>query len=221
MDSIHDLGGMQGFGPAPAVRRDEPVFGEPWEGRAFGLSLLSMRLSGTNLPAFRHAMERLDPLAYLGDGYYGRWLNGAENLLVDSDILAPGAVDARARQLQGEQVAEPPVPEPRKPDYQATAAGSIRQVDAQPRFAAGDRVRARDVHPRGHTRLPRYVRGRTGTVEALQRPELLPDTHAHFQGENAQHLYSVRFDSRELWGEDAEPFSLSVDLFEQYLEPAS
>jgi nitrile hydratase len=221
MDGIHDLGGMQGFGAAPTVRRDEPVFGEAWEGRAFGLSLLSMRLSGTNLPAFRHAMERLHPLAYLGDGYYGRWLDGAENLLVDSGILAPGAVDARARRMQGEDVAEPPVPEPHQPDYQATAAGSIRQVDAAPRFSVGDPVRARDVHPRGHTRLPGYVRGHTGTVEALQRPELLPDTHAHFEGENAQHLYSVRFDSRELWGGDAEPFSLSVDLFEQYLEPAS
>jgi nitrile hydratase subunit beta len=220
MDSIHDLGGMQGFGAPPAVERDEPVFAEPWEGRAFGLSLLSMRLSGTNLSAFRHAMERLEPLAYLGDGYYGRWLNGAENLLVDSGILAPGAVDARARRLRGEEVAEPPAPEPRKPDYQATAAGSIRQVEAEPRFAAGQRVRARDAHPRGHTRLPRYVRGRTGTVETVQRPELLPDTHAHFQGENAQHLYSVRFDSRELWGAEAEPFSLNIDLFEQYLEPA-
>ena len=221
MDGIHDMGGMQGYGAAPVVPRDEPVFAEPWEGRAFGLSLLSMRVSGTNLNAFRHAMERLHPLHYLGEGYYGRWLNGAENLLVDSGILAPGAVDARARRLQGEQVDEPPVPEPHKPDYKPTAAGSIREVDAPPRFAVGDRVRARDLHPLGHTRLPRYVRGRVGTVALVQRPELLPDSHAHFQGENAQHLYAVRFDSRELWGPDAEPFAMYVDLCEQYLEPAS
>ena len=220
MDGIHDMGGMQGYGAAPAIDPDEPVFGEAWEGRAFGLSLLSMRLSGTNLPAFRHAMERLHPLHYLGEGYYGRWLNGAENLLVDSGILAPGAVDARARRLQGEEVAEPPTPEPHKPDYQPTAAGSIRTVDGLPRFSPGDRVRARDLHPLGHTRLPRYVRGRSGTVEMVQRPEVLPDSHAHFEGENAQHLYAVRFDSRDVWGADAEPFSLHVDLFEQYLEPA-
>jgi nitrile hydratase subunit beta len=219
MDSIHDLGGAQGFGGASPAQPGEPVFTEPWEGRAFGLSLVSMRLSGTNLQAFRHAMERLHPLDYLADGYYGRWLNGAESLLVDSGILAPGAVDSRARRLRGEEVAEPPAPTPHKPDYQPTAAGNLRQVDAEPGFAVGQRVGVRDLHPLGHTRLPRYVRRRTGTVEMLHQPEVFPDTHAHFEGENPQHLYSVRFESRELWGEEAEPFSLSVDLFEQYLEP--
>jgi nitrile hydratase len=178
-------------------------------------------VSGQNLDAFRHALERLDRSAYLDDGYYGRWLNAAELMLADSAILAPGAIDARARKLRGEDVEEPSVPEPNKPDYAPTAAGSLRTVDVDPAFTVGDRVRTRDTSPAGHTRLPRYVRGHTGVVEIVQPAALLPDTHAHFQGENAQHVYSVRFESRELWGADAEPFALTIEMFESYLENAT
>ncbi|MHA6796211.1 nitrile hydratase subunit beta [Pseudonocardia bannensis] len=220
MDGIADMGGTDGWGAVAAPTRDEPVFAETWEGRAFALTLLTMgRVSGQNLDAFRHALERLDRTAYLDDGYYGRWLNAAELMLTDSAILAPGAIDARARKLRGEDVEEPPVPEPNKPDYAPTAAGSLRTVEDAPRFAVGDMVRAKDVSPAGHTRLPRYVRGHTGVVEVIQPAALLPDTHAHFQGENAQHVYSVRFDSHELWGADAESFQLTIELFESYLEP--
>jgi nitrile hydratase subunit beta len=223
MDGIADLGGTDGWGPVHPPPRAEPVFEEAWEGRAFALALLSMgRVSGQNLDAFRHALERLDRPAYLDDGYYGRWLNASELMLVDSAILAPGAIDARARNLRGEHVVEPAVPEPDKPDYAATGPGSLRTVDAEPTFAVGERVRAKDVSPAGHTKLPGYVRGHIGVVEVIQPGALLPDTHAHFQGENPQHVYSVRFDSRELWGSgpdtDAEPFALTIELFESYLE---
>jgi nitrile hydratase subunit beta len=219
--SIADMGGTEGWGPVPPPSRDEPVFAEKWEGRAFAITALTMgRISGQNLDAFRYALARLDRSRYLDDGYYGRWLNAAELMLVDSAILAPGAIDARARRLRGEDVEEPAVPEPNKPDYAATAAGSLREVDTPAAFAVGDAVRAKDVEPSGHTRLPRYVRGHVGTVELVQPAHLLPDTHAHFQGENAQHVYSVRFDSRELWGDDAEPFGLTIEMYESYLEPA-
>lgn len=222
MDGIADMGGTEGWGSVDAPTRDEPVFAQPWEGRAFALTLLAMgRVSGQNLDAFRHALSRLDRTAYLDDGYYGRWLNAAELMLTDSAILAPGAIDARARTLRGEDVEEPPVPEPAKPDYAPTAAGSLRTVEEPARFAVGDTVRAKDVTPAGHTRLPRYVRGHTGVVEIVQPAALLPDTHAHFQGENPQHVYSVRFDSHELWGADAETFALTVELSESYLEPVS
>ena len=226
MDGVADMGGTDGWGPVHPPSPDEPVFAETWEGRAFALALLSMgRVSGRNLDAFRHALERLDRTAYLSDGYFGRWLNAAELMLVESAILAPGAVDARARGLRGEQVEEPPVPEPNKPDYAATGPGSLRTVDQVPAFAVGDTVRARDISPAGHTRLPGYVRGHTGVVEIIQPAALLPDTHAHFLGENPQHVYSVRFESRELWGTgpdtDAEPFALTIELFESYLEPAA
>lgn len=224
MDGIADMGGQQGWGPAPVpVPADkEPVFGEKWEGRAFALTLLTMgRVSGQNLDAFRHALERLDRKSYLDDGYYGRWLNAAELMLLDSSIIAPGAVDARARNIAGEKVEEPEFPEPKKPDYAPTAAGSLRQVDEPPRFAVGDRVRARAESVPGHTRLPAYVRGHEGVVEIIQPAHLLPDTHAHFKGENPQHVYSVRFSSRELWGEDAEDFDLTIEMFDSYLESAA
>lgn len=220
MDAIHDMGGMQGFGRV-VVEPDEPVFHEDWERKVFVIGALAARLSGTNQNAFRHALERLHPVQYLADGYYGRWLEATELLLVDSGIIARGAVEARARRLQGEDVPEPPEPAPNKPDYEATGPGSLRQVDTPPRFAVGDRVRAKDVHPVGHTRLPRYVRGRTGVVERIQPGHLLPDTHAHFLGENPQHVYAVDFPASELWGPEGEDFTLHVDLYESYLEAAS
>ena len=221
MDGIADMGGTQGWGVTHPPRRDEPVFEDPWQGRAFALTLLSVRVSGQNLHAFRHAQERLGRSAYLDDGYFGRWLNASELMLTDSSILAPGAIDARARNLRGEHVEEPPIPAPARPDYAPTADGSLRTVDTAPAFGVGELVRARDISPPGHTRLPRYVRGHTGVVELIQPAAVLPDTQAHFQGENPQYVYSVRFGSRELWGAGAEPFAVAVDLFESYLETAA
>lgn len=191
---------------------------ERWQGRAFALALLSTWVSGRNIDAFRHAQERLDRAAYLDDGYFGRWLNGAELMLTDSAILTPGAIGARARNLRGEDVEEPPIPEPARPNYVPTAKGSLRTVDSVPAFTVGERVRAKDISSPGHTRLPGYVRGRTGVVELIQPAAVLPDTNADFQGENPQYVYSVRFGSRELWGADAEPFAVTAELFESYLE---
>ncbi|MEV8563790.1 nitrile hydratase subunit beta [Streptomyces sp. NPDC051917] len=222
MDGIADMGGTPGWGSMHPPRRDEPVFEEPWEGRAFALAIFSNRVSGGNVDSFRHALERLDRAAYLDDGYYGRWLNAGVLRLIDSAILAPGAVDARARNLRGEHVEEPPIPEPAKPDYAPTGEGSLRSVDTAPVFAVGERVRAKNVSVPGHTRLPGYVRGHTGVVELIQPAHVLPDTNAHFLGENPQHVYSVRFDSHELWGPDADPFfTLTVEMYESYLETTS
>jgi nitrile hydratase len=219
VDTIADIGGMQGMGRVQYVPPDDPPFHDDTERKIFAMALLSMRTSGTNLDSFRHAINRQHPLDYLADGYWGRWLNCAENLLTDSAIIAPGAVEARARKLRGEDVEEPAVPEPNKPDYKPTAGGSIRQVDDPPKFAVGDRVRAKDIHPTGHTRLTRYVRGRVGTVEMVLPAQVLPDTHAHFIAENAQHVYNVSFDSSVLWGPEAESFELRFDMYEDYLEP--
>lgn len=221
MDTIADMGGMQAFGTVKLNDPFDPPFDEEWQRRAFAMALLSMRVSGTNLDTFRWALERQHPLDYLLDGYYGRWLNCAINMLTDSAIIAPGAVEARVRKMLGEDVEEPPVPEPQKPDYKPTAAGSIRQIEDPPKFKVGDRVRAKLEHPPTHTRLARYVRGRSGTVRALHPAQVLPDTNAHFKGENAQHVYNVVFDSRELWGPDAEEFTVNFDLYESYLEGTS
>jgi nitrile hydratase subunit beta len=221
MDGLADMGGTRGWGRAHPPRGGEAVFELPWQGRAFALTLFATRISGRNLDAFRHALERLDRAAYLDDGYYGRWLNATELMLTDSAILAPDAINARARNLGGEAVPEPPIPEPARPDYTPTAPGSLRTVDTPPAFAVGQRVRARNMSPPGHTRLPGYVRGHTGVVDLVQPAAVLPDTNAHFQGENPQYVYSVRFSSRELWGADAEPFAVTAELFESYLETTS
>jgi nitrile hydratase subunit beta len=220
MDGVHDMGGeARHFGPLPTLDPEEPVFHEPWEAKAFALALLANRVSGANLHAFRHAIERVPEEDYLS-GYYERWLASAEILLVDSGILAPGAVAARAENLRGGQAEELGVPEPHKPTMPSGGGGNLRTVEQAPAFAPGDAVTTRSAVVSTHTRLPAYARGKAGTVVAVQPAHVLPDTAAHFVGENPEHVYAVAFDARELWGADAEPFTLTLDLFESYLEKA-
>jgi len=219
MDGIHDMGGMQGFGHTKALDAGPP-FAAHWEGQAFALGLLAIRASGANLHAFRHAIERVPAARYL-TGYYARWLMGAQNLLRDSGVVSDEEVTARAARLSGQDAAEPARPELRKPDMPSGGPGNLRSLDSPPAFAVGDAVRTRDLHPSGHTRLPRYVRRRAGTVAAIQPAQVFPDCAAHFRGEDPQHVYSVEFASAELWGAGCEPFTLSIDLFEPYLEPAT
>ena len=149
MDSIADMGGTQGWGPAQ-VPTDEPPFAEPWEGRSFAITVLTMgRISGRNLDAFRHALGRLHPVDYLVDGYYGRWLNAAELMLTDSRILAPGAVDARARRNLGEDVAGAGVPGAGPPRLQAHRSGLVARGRARrPRSPSATRSRPRTCTPR-------------------------------------------------------------------------
>lgn len=221
MDGIADMGGTSGWGRVHPPRVDEPVFAEPWQGRATALAILAGRLSGRNLDAFRHAVERLDRAAYLDQGYFGRWLNAAELMLVEGDVLAPGEIDARARDLRERHVEQSSEPARSDPPAWPAAPGSLRTVDAAPAFRVGQRVCAKNISPPGHTRLPGYVRGHVGVVELVQPAAVFPDTHAHFQGEHPQHVYSVRFDSRELWGQDADSFAVTAELFEDYLEAGS
>src|SRR4051794_17931678 len=220
MERVHDMGGRtRYFGPLPPIDPGEPAFPHEWEGKAFALALLANPVAGTNLPAFRHAIERVPEPDYLS-GYYERWLAGAEILLLDSGILAPGAVEARARRLQGEDVEEPSAPRPLKPDMPSGGGGNLRSVDQPPAFAVGTTVTARAGVRAPHTRLPSYVRGKTGTVSAVRPAQVFPDTAALFIEELAQHVYTVDFSSRELWGDDAEPATLSLALYEHYLKKA-
>lgn len=214
MDGLHDMGGMHGFGRV-AVEPAEPVFHAPWERRVLGMVYQVVGFGWATIDGFRHGIERMPPVAYLTAAYYGRWLAALETVLADAGILARDAVDAR---LAGRE-APPPGPLPAGLPQQTD--GFVRTVEAAPRFVPGDAVRARNVHPRGHTRLPRYVRGRRGIVARRLPACVYPDTNAHGLGEQPQHLYTVRFDGAELWGPDAEPgVVVHVDLFEPYLEPA-
>jgi len=122
---------------------------------------------------------------------------------------------------------------PAKPLKRTLAAGAVLQTLSHgnpsereaPRpagFRVGDSVRAKNMHPVTHTRLPRYVRGHIGTVALLHGCHAFPDTRALGLGDEPQWLYTVRFDARELWGSDADPtLSVSVDAFEPYLEAAA
>ena len=208
MNGIHDMGGMDGFGRIE-VEADEPVFHARWEARAFGLNLLTP-LGG--IDASRHAVERIPPAEYLSLGYYGRWLRSMEMRLLEQGLLAEGEIEAR---MEGRPFPSGPPPAP-GPARDFTAR---REIEAAPRFSAGQRVRTRNLQPRGHTRLPAYARGRRGVVAIVHPAFVLPDTSAHGLGENPEHVYAVRFDGRELWGDEAEPGScVHLDCFESYLE---
>lgn len=212
MNGIHDLGGRDGFGRV-SVEEDEPVFHADWEARVFGM-VAATRLP-PNVDAFRHAIERMDPLHYLAASYYERWMSGLETRLLDEGLLEPGEVDAR---LRGGRA---PAPTAARPATAPGPGGARREIGRAPRFAVGDRVRARNLQPKGHTRLPAYARGHTGTIAIVHPAWVLPDTHAHGRGEHAQYAYAVRFSARELFGEDGDPTAcVHVDLFESYLEPA-
>lgn len=221
MDGIHDLGGRHGFG---AVIREpgEPVFHGRWEARVFAM----MRAAGAagaiaNADQFRHAIERIDPAAYLSHGYYGRWLGGIETLLREAGVVSVADLRARIGELGGDAdapAAARPADHPDRVGYVPAAAGSQRELTVAPRFVPGDRVRTHRSGKPGHTRLPGYARGRSGTVIAWHGGWVWPDSNAHGAGENPQHLYTVEFTGVELWGEMAEPeTSVTLDLFESYL----
>jgi nitrile hydratase len=211
VDGVHDLGGMQDFGPV-VVEPNEPAFHAPWEGRVFGLvaTLSAQRLYSMN--AFRHAIERMDPAHYLGSSYYEHWLTAVATLLIERGIVEPEELDGGF----GESfLVARPMRAPRwRADRTATAAQPTR-------FRVGDRVRVREMHPRGHTRCPRYVRGRRGVVERCEGECVLPDAEVHGEQPPTEQTYCVRFDSAELWGAEAEPdATVSVDLWDSYLEAA-
>lgn len=224
MDGIHDLGGKQGFGSV--IREaDEPVFHERWEARVCGMALSGGGGSARNTDHFRHSIERIDPAAYLTHGYYGRWLGGLETRIVEAGILDTAQITRRAMELgatAGDLIAARPSPEPDRIDYRAQEQGNRRIVAAAPRFEVGDRVRTRVHGVPGHTRLPAYARGRTGTVVTWHEGWVFPDSNAHGRGENPQHLYTVAFEGVELWGTEAERgVVVHLDLFEPYLEHIS
>ncbi len=220
MDSVHDLGGRQGFGPVER-EENEPVFHGRWEAAVYTITNQMMRQGViSNVDQFRHGIERIDPVAYLTHGYYGRWLGGVENLLTEAGVvnaeMMAEAVAARGGDRSDLVAARPSsqpdqVPPPEK-------AGAGREVAAAPRFSVGELVRTAAAPVSCHTRLPAYARGRIGTIVRQQGGWVFPDTNAHGKGEQPQHLYCVRFTGDELWGDEAEPGqSVCLDLFESYL----
>jgi nitrile hydratase subunit beta len=214
MNGVHDMGGMDGFG-AVGREHDEPVFHARWEGRMYALAGLTMRATGINLDEFRHAIERIPPARYLASSYYERWLAAAETILVERGIVT------RAELLAKEDAAiDPSIVASGVPNQgPAPVKEQSKKKAPRARFATGVRVRARNLNPSGHTRLPRYVRGKTGVIERDWGVFVFPDTNAHHAGTKPQHCYSVVFEARELWGKSANVRErVFIDLWEDYLE---
>ena len=219
MNGAQDLGGAMGFGPVEP-EKDEPVFHAPWEARVLAVTLAAGALGEWTIDESRHAREVLHPALYYNASYYEIWLRGLERLLetrglVDKGELASGRAHGPARETRRRKLAAPGF-------RQLLAKGTSfsRTPPAPARFSVGDRVRAKEMNPVGHTRLPRYARGKQGVVERVHGAHILPDTSSP-AGSEVAWLYTVAFPARELWGEDADPaLRVSIDAFEPYLEPA-
>ena len=218
MNGAQDLGGMHGFGPVQP-EPSEPVFHAEWERRAFALTLAMAMPGGWNIDMGRFARENRPPAEYLAMSYYQIWFAALEEMLKERGLVADDEIDA------GHSLHPP------KPVKRTLSPGDVAQVlyrggpteratDSVARFKAGERVRTKNINPLGHTRLPRYVRGHTGTIERVIGCHVFPDSNARGAGENPQWLYTVRFDGRELWGADGDPsLQVSVDAWQPYLEP--
>ena len=218
MNGIHDMGGMQDMGPIQ-YEKSEPVFHALWEGRSFALNLAASAWNKWNIDGRRHQIELIPPAEYLRMSYYERWTERLIELLVKSRMVTREEV-ASGKPAPGSLKATPPLTADKVGVFSSGAIAS-RKVPVTPRFEVGQRVRARNINPAGHTRLPRYARGKVGAVYLDHGVYVFPDTHAHFLGEKPQHVYSVRFAARELWGEQAAPQdSVYVDMWDDYLEPA-
>jgi nitrile hydratase subunit beta len=206
------MGGMHGMGPI-VYEKNEPVFHARWEARVLAM-LGAMGATGKLRGFGRAALERIPPAEYLRMSYYERFFTVLVQSLVGSGLVTPDEVRT-GKAARGSPKAVPAL-------NAAEAASrplqprTVPNVRAEPRFQVGQRVRARNIHPEGHTRLPRYARGRAGIIERDYGPSLLPDTP-----NKPQHVYAVCFAARELWGEEASPRdSVCIDMWDDYLEPA-
>ena len=218
MNGVHDMGGQQCMGPVQ-YEKNEPVFHASWEGRVYALNRAMRAWRKWNLDTDRHALEIMHPGEYLRMGYYERWLDRLEKQLVKYGFVTPDELQTGI--ASGSIKVTPPLTLATSARWLSRGIASSHEPAIRPAFKVGQRVRARNINPTGHTRLPRYARGRTGVVIRDHGVYLFPDTNAHFQGEKRQHVYSVRFAARELWGESASRRdSVHLDMWDDYLERA-
>lgn len=220
MNGVHDLGGMDGFGKVVPNPEDDAPFHEPWEGRVLAMSRVLQAAGAWNIDESRDAIERLPPHVYLAASYYQKWYLRNERLclargLVTREELEAGRASSPGKPLPNGVVGVDAID-------RLMARGSYGRTPSGPaRFAVGDRVRAKNLHPRSHTRLPRFVRGHAGLVERIQGCHVYPDSFVAEGREDPQWLYTVCFEGRELWGPESDPMlEVSFEAFEPYLEAA-
>lgn len=213
VDGVHDMGGMQGFGPVIVPGGDAPYHHE-WESRILALNVITgfepLRVSNG-----RADREEMPPAEYLAAGYFERWQWSVERGLLEHGTIAPGEVEAMIERLAAGEVVD------RTSDL-VQVARVLKALDDVPtlppavnaRFAVGDRVRVLRMRPPGHNRSPRYLRGVEGVVERVQCNDTRP-------GAGAEPVYLVSFASTDVWGVDADRGAVLADLWEGYLEAAS
>ena len=219
MNGVHDMGGQQGMGPVQ-YEKNEPVFHAEWEARIFALTRAMRAWRKWSLDTDRHALELMPPIDYLRMSYYERWLARLEAQVVRYGLATKEEMDTGTPATGSEKVT-PPFTVATSPSWMSRGVASSHDPSVRPLFRLGQRVRARNMHPIGHTRLPRYARGKVGVITRDHGVYIFPDTNAHFQGEKRQHVYSVRFAARELWGAQALPRdSVQIDMWDDYLERA-
>ena len=219
MNGPQDLGGQMGFGLV-APEPGEPIFHAGWEKRALGLTLCAGAMGHWSIDESRHARESLHPADYYASSYYEIWIKALEALLERHGFVSSGEL-ARGEAPGGGTAPRHVLKAADVPAVLARGGPCDRAVEGAPRFFAGQRVRTRNIHPAGHTRLPRYARGKVGVIDAVRDGYVFPDTNAHGAGEAPQRVYTVTFAGRELWGEEADPtLTVSIDAWESYLEPA-
>ena len=222
MNGVHDMGGLHGFGPV-RPEADEPRFHARWERRALALTLAMGATGQWTIDMSRAARERLPAAIYLASSYYEIWIRALEQLMLERSLV--GADELRDGQLRRPPVALARVLHRADVDgVLARGSPTARPAAGPARYGLGDRVRARNMHPEGHTRLPRYVRGHVGTVVHVHGAHVFADRHAVPRADGGfddrpEWLYTVAFDGRELWGDSAEPgLRVSVDAWEPYLD---
>jgi nitrile hydratase beta subunit len=219
MNGAQDLGGMMGFG-AIAREPENRLFHAEWEKRALGLTIAMGATGSWTIDASRFARESLEPADYLSSSYYEIWTKGVERLCVEQGLITQGELD------EG-KASGPPTPVKRVlrradvPAVLARGAPCDRPATSPALFKNGDTVRTRNIHPTGHTRLPRYARAKSGVIERVHGAFVFPDSNAHGQGEQPQWLYAVSFAAGALWGEASDrQHCVSIDAWESYLECA-
>ena len=216
-NSTHDMGGMHGFGPV-TPEPDEPVFHADWEGRVYALQRAMGATGLWTIDGGRASLENLPPLAYLSSSYYRRWFLGLEHRVVAHGLVGEDEISAGRGLRPGIRLNRKLTADDAKT---MSFAHFDRPATGPARFTAGDRVRTKNIHPATHTRLPRYARGKLGTVEAVRGCHVYPDTAALGDHNHTEWLYTVVFTGRELWGEEADPaIKVSIEAFEPYLMPA-
>ncbi len=220
MDGVHDLGGVQGFGP---IKSDEgeAVFETDWEARMWGINKAIAKDPSWTLDWWRHVRELIDPVDYLTRPYFDQWMQIHAALMVDSGYATVEELAAARAGGPGAALGadiRPPMGPEMVAEAKRASTDYRRDVGPGPRFAVGDQVVTRACGDRSHTRLPRYAMGRPGVIEAYSGTHVLPDASARGE-ERAEPLYSVAFRACDLWPEaEGRRDRVFLDLWESYLE---